>query len=604
MTVEALAMMAPPPPYTASPNLIAKATATALPAYSPLSSQDVSTRKPSAATVQAALTGRGMAHAMTRDKAVARTSTGISDGTGMGWLFGKKSIELSISLSDNLVFIYPNIGVRQSGAEDNAGDEASSQVSKPPCLVVSLTLSIPANAVLPAGGIESLTVELMANESLGFPDAPFEYNTLTYAQKTLDEARDVVLEPGQTYHFQTLIEVPHHVTPFECNRYGRVLPRVRARLHWAGAKSRLFGGPRDLRAEQDVWVMGVPRTSNVLDYARTHQSFVEHLGPIILHARTQHLTVGGYLRLGLSLPAPALGCKIEKVLITLVQSTKLTSRSNSGHFTVCKPERIPFLSVEGEELQKCLRSSVDQQSGRALSGNWVARIPHDRYARPSTLEGSKDAALRITHQLEVRIVFVPPETVANKPVFPVAYSAAWPLTLASCACRWRSLKLPMYSEQDPLPVEDAAAVVADFQDKRARGGRRGHADACDQSICSCGIKLDELLRYECEQDRAQQTSTVRLMEQEIEAASTASPTSRRSSLEQTGSAEGQRQGSLTTLHAARSIDYEQPIDQREPTGRGPGGIPSWYGSEAAELERVRMEQKAAQEYGAGGQSGS
>lgn len=495
---------------------------------------------------------RGISTMMTRKKSDSSTenqetktnssSTGIS--TSLNGLFTKKNIELSMSLSDNLIFVYPNrTHSAQTGNETSlSGDEGISELEKQPFIVVSLTLTIPEGASIPQNGIESLQVELMANESLGFPDAPFEYNTLSHIKKKVEEVHDIKLEQGQTYKFQTLLEIPHDVTPYDMNKYGRVLPRIRAKLKWSSSNAKtkfIFNSLRDLTAEQDVWIVPVPRTSNILDYARTHQSAIEDLGPFVIHARTHHLTVGGYMRLGLSIPAPAENVEIEKVQLLLVQSTKLISRGKSGHIANCKPDKIPFMSIEGEELKQCIKEQQPgQQGGAPLIGNWVARIPTDQRARPSTLQGSKDVSLRISHQLEVRIIFRTNSKKQQQPgqdkIPSTIYSAAWPLTLASCACKWRSLKLPMYSECEPLSDEVARAAAANWQEKHLRMGKKRHIDGCDPSLCSCGIPLDELLRYECEQDNAQQSSTIRLMREEIEAA-TLSPSIRRISLEETPS---------------------------------------------------------------------
>ncbi|PWN36291.1 uncharacterized protein FA14DRAFT_53831 [Meira miltonrushii] len=515
------------------------------------------------------------------------TKTSSSSGlSSLNGLFSKKNIELTMSLSDNLVFVYPNRpNATQAGMETTSpGDEATTESEKPPFIVVNLTLTIPENAAIPPNGIESLQVELMANESLGFPDAPFEYNTLSHIKKKVEEVHDIKLEQGQTYNFQTLLEIPHDVTPYDMSRYGRVLPRIRAKLKWSscGAKSRfIFGSLRDLTAEQDVWIVSVPRTSNILDYARTHQTAIEDLGPFVIHVRTHHLTVGGYMRMGLSIPAPAANVQIEKVQLFLVQTTKLISRGKSRYTKECKPDKIPFMSIEKEELKRCIRQEEEgsQQEGSPLVGNWVARIPTDQRARPSTLQGSKDASLRVSHQLEVRIIFRK-STETKSPgqeVLPATiYSASWPLTLASCACKWRSLKLPMYSECEPLSDEVARAAAADWQDKHLRMGKKKHVDGFDPSLCSCGIPLDELLRYECEQDNAQQSSTIRLMREEIEAA-TLSPSVR-----------SPDQSSTQDAFDEFNAESQQIAHHRQTCG--------YAHMEQEERTRLQLEQKARQEY--------
>lgn len=563
------------------------------PCYTLAEEQIVPQTRPKPGQSNSSTVTRGLSTMTTRNTSSSsqssdsqETRTSSSSGlSSLNGLFSKKNIELTMSLSDNLIFVYPNRpnATQTDNETSSSGDEAPTESEKQPFIIVNLTLSIPENATIPPNGIESLQVELMANESLGFPDAPFEYNTLSYIKKNIEEVHDIRLEQGQTYNFQTLLEIPHDVTPYDMNKYGRVLPRIRAKLKWStcGAKTRfIFGSLRDLTAEQDVWIVSVPRTSNILDYARTHQSAIEHLGPFVIHVRTHHLTVGGYMRMGLSIPAPAANVEIEKVQLFLVQTVKLISRGKCRHTKECKPDKIPFMSIEGEELKQCIRQGEgNQQHGSPLVGNWVARIPTDQKARPSTLQGSKDASLRVSHQLEVRIIFrtnkkhkKPGQDIAPATI----YSASWPLTLASCACKWRSLKLPMYSECEPLSDEVARAAAADWQDKHMRMGKKRHVDGCDPSLCSCGIPLDELLRYECEQDNAQQSSTIRLMREEIEAA-TISPSIR--SFDQS-----------STQDAFDEFSAEsQQIAQHRQTS-------SYAHMEQEERTRLQLEQKARQEY--------
>jgi len=63
----------------------------------------------------------------------------------------------SISVADNLVFLYPNAGTD--------GEETAAPRTKPH-FIVSITLSIPTEAPKPSP-IESLTVQLKGSESLG-----------------------------------------------------------------------------------------------------------------------------------------------------------------------------------------------------------------------------------------------------------------------------------------------------------------------------------------------------------------------------------------------------------------------------------------------------
>lgn len=285
--------------------------------------------------------------------------------------------------------------------------------------------------------------------------------------------------------------------------------------------------------------------------------------------------------MGISIPAPSPQTEIEKVQLILIQSTKMISRGKKSHSVECKPEKFPFMSIEGEELKNCIRKEghVELQSGFPLVGNWVARIPTDQRARPSTLQGSKNASIRVSHQLEVRIIFKTEKrrNPGQDPIPSTIYSASWPLILASCACKWRSLKLPMYSESEPLSDEAARAAVADWQEKHLRMGKKKHIDGCDPSLCSCGIPLDELLRYECEQDNAQQSSTIRLMREEIEAA-TLTPSTRRQSFA------SEQQDAFDEFN----LESQQIAHHRQVSG--------FAQMQQEERTRLQLEQKARQEY--------
>lgn len=451
------------------------------------------------------------------------------------------TIEMCLSLADNIVFVYPNVGLRRNSstdADDNGEEDVENALflTKKSYFVVTVTFTVP-RACGTTRTVQSLTIELTSRESLGFQEGSFESSHLSLASKTIAEAEGLELIPGNVYQLETVLEVPSTVAPYEWSRYGRNLPKITAKAKlsssqtntpattsksWKGLASTFTDWTKTLEASQNVWIMAVPRSSNVLDYARTHHTAVNQLGPISIHMRSQHLTVGGYLRMGLTLPAPAPGVTVHRIVFTVIQQVTLHSR-RGGTISKCAPERIPIFTIEGAELLKCI-SSPPADNGEAMSlpisGDWIAKLPSDDVIRPTTLEGSRQAALKITHSLETRVHFCTAPTPENSnESLKTIYSAAWPITLASCCCLCRSLKLPLYSKDDPCPVNDAAATAASMSKQRAMvadAWRRQIAPTSSTHLfCMCGVSMDDILVYEAEVDAAQGSSSINLLKQEL-----------------------------------------------------------------------------------------
>jgi hypothetical protein len=143
-----------------------------------------------------------------------------------------------------------------------------------------------------------------------------------------------------------------------------------------------------------MFLITVPTQDGVLDYARSHGSFAEHLGPIAIVVRSQHLTVGGYARecpalysdqslltrlvsgLALSLPSPSPTLQIESVALSLVQHTVVKSRKGTPPTSeVARPERLNFFTIDAAEML-----SKKTPDG-AYDGSWIARLPKDDVTR-------------------------------------------------------------------------------------------------------------------------------------------------------------------------------------------------------------------------------
>lgn len=229
--------------------------------------------------------------------------------------------------------------------------------------------------------------------------------------------------PGNAYRWEVPVEVDHDVAPYERMRFGRVYQRMKISLKWESASSSFLSKYKSMEVERDVWMTCIPNISNALDYAKTHRTIINQLGPVIIHVRTYHLTVGGYLRIGLSLPTVDTAANIVGMQLAILQSTSLYSRKRPGQVVPCKTERLQFLHIEGEELKAKMREQN--------LANWAARIPTCDRLRPTTLDGSMKAAIRLSHHIEVRIIFHPTNDAARKKDEPLVYTARWPVTLPS-----------------------------------------------------------------------------------------------------------------------------------------------------------------------------
>lgn len=241
------------------------------------------------------------------------------------------------------------------------------------------------------------------------------------------------LLPGTAYRWDVPIEVNHDVAPYERMRFGRVFQKMSVNLKWSSSslkKKMIFAKYKELSVDRDVWIATIPRVSNMLDYAQTHRTEYQDLGPIVIHVRSAHLTVGSYLRLGLYIPQfNEKNIKILKMELSMKQYTSLHSRKRNGMvYQDSNPEVIPFLTVQGDEFDAKLRPN--------LHSNWIARIPHCHRLRPSTLSGSTEAAIRVSHRIQLKIAYIPEEASrSDDNNSSVSYVAQWPVTISSVSVK-------------------------------------------------------------------------------------------------------------------------------------------------------------------------
>ncbi|PWN49869.1 hypothetical protein IE53DRAFT_387880 [Violaceomyces palustris] len=398
-------------------------------------------------------------------------------------------MELKITTHANDLFLFPTYNHHQP----NPSSDIPEHDSDPAVLLVFIQLSIPQNYT-PPSKLSSLTVSLTGYESIGFPRGGFEQNQPYHSKRTIPSATDLKLEPGCVYQFECPFLVDHNTAPYQRSKYGRHHQKLTAKASFPG----LF--TKSLTAEKNVFFVESMAQSGSLSYYHVHRNAVECLGPIFFGVRSQHLTVGGYLRTTFSLASPSPTLKLHALRLSLLQQTTLKSRLRPGYAESPPLEKFTFFQVGEEELKRCilteeellLNNSVDStRDSEPGEGNWVARLPNDSAARGSSLPGS-NSAIKIAHALELAIDYIDPCSPAGDGVIQT-YTTSWNLILPSCACRWHSMRLPSYTPQDSSPVP---AMQRDEW-----GGKNEHES---HSQCVCGERLEALLEMEEEARKARE----------------------------------------------------------------------------------------------------
>ncbi|GAK63877.1 uncharacterized protein PAN0_003d2086 [Moesziomyces antarcticus] len=401
-----------------------------------------------------------------------------------------------LSTTVNDVYLSPQVRSENETPED----------AEPVTVQVIIQLSIPAGHN-PPSKLLNLTASLVGYESIGFPKGGFEQNQPYYNKKTIESATDLKLESGSIYQFEVSFSVDHSTAPYQRCKYGRHHQKVQVKATFPGLL-----GKKTLVAEKNMFFIQTVAATGFLPYYHVHRGAEEGLGPVFLGVRTQHLTVGGYLRITFSLDSPSPTLQLHSLKLALLQQTTLKSRVRRNYMEFPPSERFVFFEAGPEELKQCLQQSShdgrldgllalaqeqQQQQQRQEAGgsshpsaysalkvgqcNWVARIPNDSEARASTLPGS-DCAIGMAHALELTIQYSDP-ALGNSDVR--TYRSSWGLILPSCACRWQSMRLPSYTPEDANPVPK---VSRDFW-----AGRNEH-ESVDQ--CVCGEELSHLLEME------------------------------------------------------------------------------------------------------------
>lgn len=306
----------------------------------------------------------------------------------------------------------------------------------------------------------------------------------------------------------------------------------------------------------------------MLNYVYTHHGHSETLGPVVLHNRSRQLSVGGYLRVALSLPRLNAGCQLHKLVLTLIQNTTLVSRKDPGHSEQCQPQRKIFLEIGREELQKAVKASEEEVGREAVNAHWIARLPHDQQVRSSTLYGNQ-AAIRHDHALELSLTYKGSETDTLK-----TYTSSWPILLPNCSLTLHRIKLPSYSQYDPSPVPE--------QDRDDWEPDKYANIHLSQAQCACGQTLEKLLSWEDEGDDEAQTWSSVMMREAVRSATSSIELNRRARGRSRNRSSSRQTSGLSREASARpSLDSHQETSSIE---------------DAVEEEERRHREKRAQQY--------
>ncbi|KAK0528074.1 hypothetical protein OC842_004667 [Tilletia horrida] len=314
----------------------------------------------------------------------------------------------------------------------------------------------------PPSKLHKLELFLTGHESLNFSIGHFEQSITMDMTKEIKEAAGLALRPNSLYTFQTTFPIEHQITGYQRCNYGRSFHRLTAKATCPG-----FLTTSVTKASKLLWLVPYPKDDNAFLFSQTAQGFSEGLGPILLSVNSAHLTVGGYLRVMLEVPAPAPNIEIVKFQTSVLQQFTLQSRKKETLQETVPEQRLVFLDVPGADVKE---------------GQWIARLPNDHKLRP-TSRLRDQPGITVTHALEARIQYKIHAPGQEKMLH--TYRMELPLDLPPCCFQFASMNLPAYSKIDPCPVP-----------KMARDAFEGESQELSLSHCVCGDSLEYLLEIE------------------------------------------------------------------------------------------------------------
>ncbi|CAD6935014.1 unnamed protein product [Tilletia controversa] len=305
-----------------------------------------------------------------------------------------------------------------------------------------------------------ITIATDSNPS--FPMGYYEQNTTIEMVKDVPEAVGLSLKPNSMYTFTTSFPIDHKISGYQRCTYGRLFHRLVVKATCPG-----FLKNNVIKESKLLWLVPYPKDDSAFIYSYTAQGFSEGLGPTLLSLNSAHLTIGGYLRVMFEVPAPAPNVEIVKFQMSLLQ--RFTIRSRRKTLQDRSPEqRLVFLDVPGDELDK---------------GQWVARLPNDHTARP-TSRLMDQPGITVEHAFEARIQYrLKADDQKAGPL--ITYRMEFPVSLPACCFQFASLALPAYSKIDPCPVPEIP-----------RETWEGACQNTSHSHCVCGESMEYLLSIE------------------------------------------------------------------------------------------------------------
>ncbi|KAE8217793.1 hypothetical protein CF319_g8196 [Tilletia indica] len=364
-------------------------------------------------------------------------------------------------------------------------------------LLVQLHLQLGPHERFPSR-LKSLEISLQRSENLEFENQP-EHTVFDPIMASFDVS-DQDLLPGTIHSWQAKLEIPHTAPAYnivhnnKSHQYLIAVARYQSRLRLN----------RIITARKDIYLIHQPAIAGDSDpfvYSHVQTGAHDGIGPVLVQAHAQHLTVGGMIRVQAQLPAPSKLFRLTSVEFAIQQKVTLRSRRKKGLEQELTPRRLVLLHQSRSELE---------------ADGWLLRLPTCSLMRPSSASGS--AGIDIQHLFTARFSYylvsedeheqeqqqLLEESEEGRATSPaqtehstkqkkkktktsssdshrhVAYTLAWSIHVPSCALRWESILLPAYSETDPSPVPEADRTEIASR----KSGRR---------LCVCGKEREELL---------------------------------------------------------------------------------------------------------------
>ncbi|KAK0546747.1 hypothetical protein OC846_005142 [Tilletia horrida] len=359
--------------------------------------------------------------------------------------------------------------------------------SDPKFLLIQVHLHI-GHRESPPSHLQSLDLALHRHETLDF-DARPEQNVFEPIVVTVDISNQR-LTPGTTTSWPLVLEVPQLASPHQSCSGSRSTQYLLATAHY----STRFWKNRVLTARKDVFLIHQPLAP--MCYSHVQAGAHDGIGPVLISARSQHLTIGSAIHVQAQLPAPADNFQLRSMDFLVSQHVVLRSRREKGAEQKLAPTQVVLQHVRTSQLPS--------------AQGWLLRIPNCGLLRPSSI-GDR-AGIHVQHSFSVRFNY----QMNHSDLSPLpscsfsssssassssshehkhrtgqhqtyhSYTLTWNMHLPSCALRAESIMLPTYAEHDASPVPDFA--------------RDEIAHDTDRRLCMCGRPFDELAESETESE--------------------------------------------------------------------------------------------------------